>query len=381
MKQCPRLTISRLFFLFVVLYSLNYINGQYCSPNNCPKGVNRSASEDDFAVRYPFRLKDQHSRSCGKPGFELYCDKTFGTLIQLPNNVVFRVDFISYYNQYITLSDPYNCLPRNLMSLNLTNSPFKARYNQELWMYNCSGEYQYMFGIDRIDCLSGSGYTVIGARYGARDSVGPNCSFVKILKAPKSYYSSYYYSSSSSIDLTWAGQFGSGQLGLWFTFLGWVGSGSVPNTSGLAVVLVPILIGVVIATLLVLCCYCCRYQTSTTTVTNTNATIRSQRTHPSTTSVVVVTGGLDQVTIDSYPVVVLGETGSVLKSDDETCSICLSDYQPRETLKILPECLHRFHKDCIDPWLRSKEKKLIVLQHKENSYSTEYFVPNRTIHD
>ena len=63
--------------------------------------------------------------------------------------------------------------------------------------------------------------------------------------------------------------------------------------------------------------------------------------------------GLDQGTIDSYPRVVIGESGRMLKQGDDTCTICLTEYHINDTLKIMPECLHRFHVNCLDEWLRS----------------------------
>lgn len=62
--------------------------------------------------------------------------------------------------------------------------------------------------------------------------------------------------------------------------------------------------------------------------------------------------GLDGPTIDSYPKIVLGESRRLPKPEDNTCSICLSEYKPKETLKTIPECQHCFHVDCIDEWLR-----------------------------
>lgn len=38
---------------------------------------------------------------------------------------------------------------------------------------------------------------------------------------------------------------------------------------------------------------------------------------------------------------------------DIMCSICLSEFEEDEELRILPECMHGFHKSCIDMWLYS----------------------------
>lgn len=35
------------------------------------------------------------------------------------------------------------------------------------------------------------------------------------------------------------------------------------------------------------------------------------------------------------------------------CSVCLSEFQENETLRLLPKCNHAFHIPCIDTWLRS----------------------------
>lgn len=62
--------------------------------------------------------------------------------------------------------------------------------------------------------------------------------------------------------------------------------------------------------------------------------------------------GLDGATIEKYPKILIGESGRLLKPSDNTCSICLSEYEPKETLRSIPECNHYFHAACIDEWLK-----------------------------
>ena len=38
-------------------------------------------------------------------------------------------------------------------------------------------------------------------------------------------------------------------------------------------------------------------------------------------------------------------------SEDTECRVCLSQFEPNETLRTLP-CLHRFHRNCIDKWIK-----------------------------
>lgn len=62
--------------------------------------------------------------------------------------------------------------------------------------------------------------------------------------------------------------------------------------------------------------------------------------------------GLNQEIIDSYPTVVIKENGQMLHLDDNTCPICLCEYHRNDILKILPECLHKFHCHCLVKWLK-----------------------------
>lgn len=42
----------------------------------------------------------------------------------------------------------------------------------------------------------------------------------------------------------------------------------------------------------------------------------------------------------------------MIHSGDQTsCVICICDFEPRQTLRVLP-CSHEFHAKCVDKWLR-----------------------------
>lgn len=40
--------------------------------------------------------------------------------------------------------------------------------------------------------------------------------------------------------------------------------------------------------------------------------------------------------------------------EHSSCTVCMSTYEEKEILRTLP-CLHSFHKDCIDPWLKQNK--------------------------
>ncbi|XP_062026159.1 putative RING-H2 finger protein ATL69 [Rosa rugosa] len=69
--------------------------------------------------------------------------------------------------------------------------------------------------------------------------------------------------------------------------------------------------------------------------------------------VVTAVAGLDAATIESYPKTQLGESVDLPSPNDKTCSICLAEYQPKESLRGIPVCNHYFHAICIDEWLRN----------------------------
>lgn len=67
------------------------------------------------------------------------------------------------------------------------------------------------------------------------------------------------------------------------------------------------------------------------------------------------TAGLDQSLIESITVCYYKKEdhhGLELEGATE-CSVCLSEFQENEKLRLLPKCSHAFHVQCIDAWLRT----------------------------
>lgn len=61
--------------------------------------------------------------------------------------------------------------------------------------------------------------------------------------------------------------------------------------------------------------------------------------------------GLNPTVINSIKVCKYSKKDGVVEGTD--CSVCLSEFEEDETLRLLPKCNHAFHLYCIDTWLRS----------------------------
>ncbi|KAG6684328.1 hypothetical protein I3842_12G057400 [Carya illinoinensis] len=141
------------FFLVVVL-----VTGLGEGQNECDVSRCGSFGPDIF---FPFRLNSQPD-SCGYHGFNLSCTDRNETMLQLPNLVKFFVKSIDYKSQVIQLSDPENCLPRQLRQIELSSSPFlfQKEYRFDFALYSCyPAERESIYGY-LISCLSDNSHKV-----------------------------------------------------------------------------------------------------------------------------------------------------------------------------------------------------------------------------
>lgn len=65
-----------------------------------------------------------------------------------------------------------------------------------------------------------------------------------------------------------------------------------------------------------------------------------------------VSRGLDPEIIKTFPIFVYSDVKSLkLGKSILECAVCLNEFEDEETLRLLPNCYHVFHPECIDAWL------------------------------
>ncbi|XP_004487829.1 RING-H2 finger protein ATL2-like [Cicer arietinum] len=72
---------------------------------------------------------------------------------------------------------------------------------------------------------------------------------------------------------------------------------------------------------------------------------------PTTSVSVVTSSGLDAAVIASLPLFFYDP--NTHPENAAECAVCLSEFEPGESGRVLPKCDHAFHTECIDMWFHS----------------------------
>lgn len=93
--------------------------------------------------------------------------------------------------------------------------------------------------------------------------------------------------------------------------------------------------------------YIRRFSNNNNNITNSDNSVQNEK-----------RGGIDISTVQSLPDVLYGAESADTDSDMPTnifseCPICLTEFEEREKVKVIPYCGHGFHPMCIETWLSS----------------------------
>ncbi|KAB5564604.1 hypothetical protein DKX38_004658 [Salix brachista] len=285
-------------------------------------------------------------------------------ILNLPNTGNFTVLNINYRSQTVTIKDPQNCLPQKFMnsSFDLSESPFiPERHDRFLITFlNCSSNSTTDESeLRHIKCLSNENFTVVAMPTFIYESSSyrrvPSCTELKTRVAVPVVW---YRRSDSVTRLKWnvpyclsceedGGTCGfKGDTGMAIECRGRRSNGPLPRSAKYGIIL-----GAGIPGLL------CIVGIGSYLFGRLKEYIGgNQPTTEFSTSIApgpsVLITGLDAQTIESYPKTQLGDSGRLPKPNDNTCPICLSEYQPKDTLRTIPDCSHYFHANCVDEWLK-----------------------------
>ncbi|XP_024964621.1 RING-H2 finger protein ATL70-like [Cynara cardunculus var. scolymus] len=100
--------------------------------------------------------------------------------------------------------------------------------------------------------------------------------------------------------------------------------------------------------------YICKRSRSPPPTISFGATIHNNVDH----RLITISPGLDDDVLLTFPTFLYSQATMAHKgvtpadANASGCSVCLADYKLEDVVRLLPECGHLFHVNCIDTWLK-----------------------------
>ncbi|OMP02941.1 Zinc finger, RING-type [Corchorus olitorius] len=333
-------------FIIFLLFSLHQqsATAQTCSNVDC----------GDITVDFPFRLSDQPA-CCGNPNFNLSCRSQYpavgkdNTIITFPLTGEFNVYRISYFSTPTSLliSDPTGCTPKRLLEgIQLSVTPFQPIYPETYLFFNCSSNLSRSIDYPaiNIDCLGSESFSIMAIPeiLYTQSSLLHSCLQIAKISVPISspYFSEY---SLDELLLTWDEPHCLSSC-----------SDICEHHGRTKATIYGLIFGLGIPAFFLWVVFLLYY--------NSRRNHGNYHQHQQNPSVEIsrsaeppqlgAANGLDRSRIEAYPITLLGESYRLPRPNNNTCSICLSEYKAKETIRTITDCDHYFHSNCIDEWLK-----------------------------
>ncbi|CAI9087217.1 OLC1v1021236C1 [Oldenlandia corymbosa var. corymbosa] len=147
--------------------------GRQSTADALPDGTcaEKRCSQSGPPVRFPFQLRGKQPAgiNCSyNPGYDLYCDESNRTILELPSSIKFLVTEIDYASQMMQVKPAEYCIAKQLRHLNLSTTPFQfftstgpSVFEDKFSLFNCSTKInREVIPGEIIHCLGTPGYTV-----------------------------------------------------------------------------------------------------------------------------------------------------------------------------------------------------------------------------
>ncbi|KZV56926.1 hypothetical protein F511_30418 [Dorcoceras hygrometricum] len=321
-------------------------------------------------IRYPFQLQGQNQKKCDYLALNLTCSNVEDApLLNLPEFGDFYVRSINYSSSTIQLHDTNDCLPSRIMNAKASNSLLMAPTYQNYTFFRCAkGNLSSSFPV--ISCLSNSSFSVLSTSSISRaqeiSSLG--CIVIQTLPIPVLYPLQYEYNGfKGDLVLTW--DVGTCQAcekkqgrGAGYTVLIVFSTLLAPFLSCLALyaLLMIIIYFIKLIKKAKEAIWSLARRLSACVVTRRGRQVAPavrQTTQPSNTTQpsYVAAGSVfsNSSITNKFNTIIVGESGRIPGPNSSCCPICLEEFRPKETVKIIADCEHCFHGNCIELWLRT----------------------------
>ncbi|XP_031125294.1 RING-H2 finger protein ATL22-like [Ipomoea triloba] len=351
----PAPLLCSVFILIVALSSSS--SDDLCTPFSCNEFLGPE-------IKFPFRVTGKQPERCGYPGFNLSCNDFGETVITLPETPgSFVVNDIDYASQIIRISDPDNCLSQRILNLSLAGSPFRDPDDMRYTILSCLIPLPMLV----VACVGNMSKSVTAvpdfAEAPMECVVAKNVSIPRIVERDEIWREGVV----TRLELRWEKPDcrDCGRLNKVCGFSTDQGleigcsdpptnpSKGIPRSAEYGII-----VGAAIPSLLciigLLFCGCRKIKNFTLINSHNSSQVISELpiiTIMELPPMPTAGAGLDVLTIQSYPKMILGESWELPKPNGNTCPICLSEYQAEEILRSIPDCNHYFHANCIDEWL------------------------------